>query len=184
MKKLIIFLAFIAALLTVFLIFFTTNKKLTTPIGTTQDNQWTLEGQEELPVLVQEKRQAIYNAAMEKNYDAIANEALPTIRYSFGVNEPGKFAEYMKQSENTEKKSAFEIIPILLSLPYTKQDDMYVWPSVFGKEAKNWNDDDMAMMKMLLTDEQIEGYRSFGSYAYYRLGINETGEWVYYLAGD
>jgi hypothetical protein len=137
-----------------------------------------------LPEVVEAKRQAIYKAAQSRDYDKLAALTSTPFHYSFGGPIEGGFAAYLKLAAETERKSAFDVIPILLKLDYAKQGNLYVWPEVFVKTAAEWTSEDSAQMRELLTLEEIEGYRKFGSYAYYRLGIREDGEWVYYIAGD
>lgn len=144
----------------------------------------TLEPQLGLPAAVEAKRQAIYTAALTRDYAKLAAEAGTPFSYSYGGPIEGDFAAYLKLAAQDENKSVFDVIPTLLALPYGKQGNYYVWPSVFTKTAEEWTADDIAQMKKLLTDEQIEGYRQMGSYAYYRLGIDQDGKWTYYIAGD
>lgn len=143
-----------------------------------------LPSQEGLPAIVEAKRQAIYQAAKEKDYDKLALQAETIFSYSFGGSEEGGFIANLKNKNDNQNGEMFDIITTLLELPYGEQGDYYVWPSVFTKESKDWMEADIAQMKVLLTDEEIEGYRQFGGYAYYRIGITEDGKWVYFIAGD
>ena len=150
--------------------------------------------QEGLPDAVAAKREAIYKAARSRNYDTLAVQAATPFKYSFGETTEDGFAGFLATADehlalDTEVakgkyKNNFEIIQALLKLPYALQGDIYVWPAVFTKGAADWTEEDIAQMKKLLPDELIEGYRQFGAYAYYRLGITEEGKWVYYIAGD
>lgn len=147
--------------------------------------------QEGLPEVVEAKRQAIYRAALTKDYVKLANEATSAdnFNYSFGGEFEGGFAGFMEYVAKEEGRSAFEIIPMLLKLPYALnsnsiQGDIYTWPSVFTVESSKWTSEDISMMRTFLTDEEIENYRQFGGYIYYRLGITSKGEWIFYLAGD
>ena len=144
----------------------------------------TLPVQGGLPEKVEAKRQAIYAAAKSEDYDKLAAEAGTPFNYSFGGEYEGGFVGYLKLAAENEGRSAFDILPTLLQMPYVLRGSTYTWPSVFVKTANEWTDEDIAQMKKIMTDEQIEEYRKFGSYAYYRLGISEEGNWAYYLAGD
>jgi hypothetical protein len=55
---------------------------------------------------------------------------------------------------------------------------------VFLKSAEEWTPEDVAQMKTFATDAEIQGWREFGAYIGYRIGIREDGTWIYYLAGD
>jgi len=140
-----------------------------------------------LPEAVESKRQAIYAAAAEGDYEKLQSLADPAINYSFGGSVPGGFAEYLKASDENLKadsKTNFGIIRTLLRLPYGIQGNIYVWPKVFTKSAAEWTEEDLGEMRAFLTDEEIEGFRSFGAYAGHRVGITKEGNWVYYVAGD
>ncbi len=151
--------------------------------------QSDLPPQEGLPDTVETKRQAIYDAVLTRDYKTLAAQASPNFHYSFGGEYEGGFEGYLRLAETTEKESVFDIIPTLLQLPYAfkanqSSEGIYTWPSVFTKEPSEWTEEDLVMMRTFLTEEQIKSYREFGGYMYYRLGITEDGEWIFYLAGD
>jgi len=177
MKKL--FVIFAVVFFGIVIYVYSTNQKTPSAVDAP-----LLSNQEGLPEIVEVKRQAIYKAAMEKNYDKLAEEAERVFSYSFGGSEEGGFISHLKANRNNENGEIFDIISKLLELPYGQQGDYYSWPSVFIKESKDWTDEDIAQMKILLTDQEIESYREFGGYAYYRIGITKEGKWVYFIAGD
>lgn len=138
-----------------------------------------------LPREVEATRQAIYVAALSRDYDRLTELATyPNFSYSFGGPHPGGFLGYLKQREVAGKESPFDIIPTLLRLPYGKSGGIYAWPGVFYKKSSEWTEEDVALMRTFLSDEQIESFRKFGGYIYYRVGINENGDWIFYIAGD
>lgn len=104
--------------------------------------------------------------------------------YSFGGDYECGFVGYLKLAEKDEGESVFDIIPILLRLPYALRENLYTWPSVFTAEPSKGTPEDITMMKTFLTDKQIEDYRQYGGYVYYRMGITSQGDWTFYLAGD
>lgn len=154
-----------------------------TPVNE-QVEQISLPLQEGLPEAVEAKRQAIYAAANERNYEKLAALAEPNLSYSFGGPYEGGFVEYLKLAEKDERMSAFDIIPKLLVLPYAFKDGRYVWPSVFYKAPAEWTEADLEIMRSLVSEETIEQYREFGGYVFYRLGITTDGKWTFYIAGD
>lgn len=137
-----------------------------------------------LPEAVRTKMTAILAAARAKNYNSLGSLASSTIKYSFGENKPNGFVPALKALEKNGV-NPFATIERLLSLPYAVQGNYYVWPSVFAKSADEWTPADIAQMKTFLTDTEIEGFRKFGAYAGYRIGIDKTtGDWMYFVAGD
>ncbi len=151
--------------------------------------QSKLPPQSGLPDKVEAKRQAIYRAVLSSGYNKLSREMGTPFSYSFGgpmenASAQAGFAAYLKLAEETEGRSAFDIIPLLLKSDYGKQGDIYTWPSVHLKNATEWTETDIEQMQKIITEKEIEMYREFGSYAYYRLGIREDGTWIYYIAGD
>lgn len=140
--------------------------------------------QQGLPSVVEKKRQAIYAAAVSRDYEKLNEETSASFYYSYGGDYKDGFTGYLKISEKDEHKSAFDIIPTLLRLPFSYKDNLYTWPSIFSIEPSEWSSEDIKIMKTFLTDEQIENYRQYGGYIYYRLGITSSGDWKFYLAGD
>ncbi len=185
----IIFLIALIALMVAFSVFFFLRQS-NAPIKVDNGVSEQLEQKEEpstqsgLPPKVEAKRQAILKAARTRDYEKLASEASPNLEYSFGGGIEGGFAEYLRLSEESEGESAFDIIPTILALPYGERDDLYSWPSFYTIEPSKWTEEDIRMMRTFLTEKQIEDFRQFGGYIYYRMGITSEGEWIFYLAGD
>jgi hypothetical protein len=154
------------------------------PLPTENPAGTELPAQAGLPEAVEARRQAIYQAAISRDYDRLASEASEEFNYSFGGEYEGGFAGYLRLAEENERLSAFDIIPTILRLPYAEKDGLYTWPSVFTIEPSKWTEEDIALMRTFLSEEQIEDFREFGGYIYYRMGIDSTGNWKFYLAGD
>lgn len=108
-------------------------------------------------------------------------------RYTFGDGFEGGFTGWLNFIDGTYPTQAANLmIPELLELPYTylSDVDIYVWPSYFPKSVEQWTEEDVGLMKLTMTDEEIQGYREAGGYLGYRIGIRSDGTWIYYLAGD
>jgi hypothetical protein len=139
---------------------------------------------EPLPPAVAEMRDAILDAAHARDYDGL--EALldpATFSYSFG--ESGDPVGYWRMLEEEGHVPIFgDILPLLLSTSHAKQEDIYVWPAAFAKDPSSWTEDDLADMRKLYADEDIESFRQAGGYLGYRLGIREDGTWLFFVAGD
>ncbi len=183
MKKILILL--LIGILVILYLRYSSQTDTVAPVdNTNKTDEQILAPQDGLPPQVEAKRQAIYKAALTRNYEKLAAEAASNFHYSFGGEYEGGFVGYLKLAGQDEGETAFDIIPTLLKLPYAVRDDLYTWPSVFTIEPSKWTPADIAMMRTFLTDEDIESYRQFGGYIYYRLGITYEGNWTFYLAGD
>jgi len=140
--------------------------------------------QEGLPSPVELKRQAIYKAVRNKDFEALSAEVDPSLKYSFGEHKDYGFKEYINECNQNDCNELYRTIETILTLPYGTQSGIYFWPEVFGKSSNKWTEEDINQMKVLLSDQEIESYRMFGGYAYYRLGIDKDGKWIYYISGD
>lgn len=141
--------------------------------------------QDSLPKAVEEKRQAIAQAAKERDYEKLAALAsTESFNYSFGGPYEGGFVEYLKKQEERDI-DVFDRITKILAMPYYQQENVYAWPQVFGVTPIDWTKENLAQMKEIgYSDEAIESFRKYGSYTGHRIGIREDGQWLFFVAGD
>lgn len=172
------------ALLVIAGCFFFRNRKAIAPIDDVISQTPSLPYQAGLPQVVENKRQEIYQAAQIRDYKKLASAAASSFSYSFGPEADGGFGMFIKNQDENNNKKSFDIISSLLKLPYALEDDIYVWPAVFVKSSEEWTNEDLNMLRQIASEEEIKGYREFGAYVGYRIGINKNGDWVYYIAGD
>jgi hypothetical protein len=180
----------IAVIIIALLVIFVLPKKdrLITPDENTSTGTSDLPTQDGLPKAVEAKRQAIYDVAMEEDYVGLTELTDPaTFKYSFGGEYEGGFTAWRQYVDDANTNdNTFTSIPELLGLPYAylPEQDIYVWPSYFPKSVEAWTEEDVGLMKLTMTDAEIQNYRKAGGYLGYRIGIKGDGTWIYYLAGD
>jgi hypothetical protein len=142
--------------------------------------------QEGLPTPVAEARRAIAAAAIACDFEALEALASADFVTSFG----GGGFEMIPMWEEDGTYPALALLVGLFDTPYAFQDyeDLprhYYWPSAFVYDS--WEEIPPADMEALLTvytQEQLDQSAAFGSYALWRIGITETGEWRFFVAGD
>jgi hypothetical protein len=142
--------------------------------------------QEGLPLAVVKTRTAIAAAAIKCDYEALESLAAPGFRTDFAN---GGF-ENIPQWEEEGTYPATALIVELLGTPYAYEDydgqpRHYHWPSAFVYDS--WDEIPPADMEALLTvytQEELDQAAEFGAYALWRIGITETGEWRFFIAGD
>jgi hypothetical protein len=142
--------------------------------------------QEGLPPAVAEARLAIATAAIACDYEALERLAPPDFSTSFG--DTG--FEMIPQWEEDGTYPATALIVELFGTPYAYEDyegqpRHYYWPSAFVYDS--WEEIPPADMEALLsvyTQEELDQASEFGAYALWRIGITETGEWRFFIAGD
>ena len=142
--------------------------------------------QEGLPAPVADARRAIAAAAIACDYKGLEALASPDFVTSFG----GGGFENIPMWEDEGTYPALALLVELFDTPYAFEDyeDLprhYYWPSAFVYDS--WEEIPPADMDALLTvytQEELDQSAEFGSYALWRIGITETGEWRFFVAGD
>ena len=142
--------------------------------------------QEGLPDRVAETRIAIAEAAIACDFTTLESLASPDLVTSFG----GGGFENIPIWEEEGTYPALALLVGLLDAPYAAQDyeglpRHYYWPSAFAYDS--WEEIPQADMEALLTvytQEELDEAAAFGSYALWRIGITEDGEWRFFVAGD
>jgi hypothetical protein len=141
--------------------------------------------QEGLPMAVAETRRAILEAAIACDYESLEALAATGFRTSFG----GTGFEKIPEWEETGMYPATKLMVQLLGTPYGFENELeprtYWWPSAFGYDS--WDEiqpADMEPLRSIYTEEELEMTAEFGSYALWRLSIDESGEWTTFIAGD
>lgn len=143
-----------------------------------------------LPSAVRNTRRRIWEAAQARDLDAL-KELMPAgFRSSFGAdNGPDPAIDMLRDMEQ-RGEDPFGLILRLLAAPYgVQQPDgglaYYAWPRPFTVEASQWTDEDVQILRDLgATEADLAGYREFGGYTGWRIGIRDNGEWEYLVRGD
>jgi hypothetical protein len=134
---------------------------------------------------VAEKVTAIAEAAAGCNATGLAAQASDDITTTFGPGSgPKDIASWPADDER------FEIIAELLNMNrgVTEMPDgsrLFVWPAAFAYDT--WDQIPDAAMDELLriyTQEELDQISLLGSYGGWRIGITESGEWIFFVAGD
>jgi hypothetical protein len=141
----------------------------------------------DLPAPVARKRAEIWKAAKRGDYEEVASLADPAgFEYTFGGAVPGGPAAYWRRVDQTTKERPIETLAAILELPYVHQPErkLYVWPFAFTRKASTLSPDEREQLVEAIGEEMIKFYDQLGDYLGYRAGIDEEGNWVFYVAGD
>jgi hypothetical protein len=139
-----------------------------------------------LPDQVTDVRRAIIEAAIACDYETMESLAGPNFTTSFGDTGFEKIPEW----EESGLYPATKLMVQLFDTPYAFEDyegqpRHFYWPSAFVYDS--WDEipaEDMEALRSIYTEEELEMSAEFGSYALWRIGITETGEWRFFIAGD
>ena len=146
----------------------------------------TLVDQPGLPDAVADKRNAIWDAAVECDWDQLERLLGGEFSYSFGGS--GTAIDHWQGLEAGGDDPIY-FLAELLNRPFGVLTNTgvtyYVWPSAFNQSG--WNDlsqADIDALRPLYDDAELAMFEGNGAYIGYRVGILEDGTWVYFVAGD
>lgn len=138
-----------------------------------------------LPPAVEQTRAAIKEAAENRDFEAL--EALipeEGFTYTFGGPVEGGPTAYWQQIEEESPQRPLEALAAILEMPYTKADDIYVWPFAYDRDPGTLTEAERALLSSVASEAEIRQWTEFGHYLGWRAGINVRGKWVFFVAGD
>lgn len=141
--------------------------------------------QDGLPPAVAFMRNAIIAAALNCDYDALADLAGEDFAFSFGAG--GDPASYWELLED-EGQEPLRFLVELLARPFaedgTAGTTYYVWPDVFLLPWDDVLDSQRDVLRPLYDDDDFVIFGDFGGYVGWRIAIDDRGDWIYFVAGD
>lgn len=138
-----------------------------------------------LPDQVIRTRGEIWAAARRKDYAAL--ERLiddDRFEYTYGGAVPGGPTAYWRRIEQREQP--LDVLAAILALPHTydPRSKIYVWPDAFSRKPSHLTTAEKAELAEAIGEHGVTAYERLGHYLGYRAGIDERGNWVFYVAGD
>ena len=140
--------------------------------------------QEGLPAPVAEARAAISAAAVACDLGALHSLAGDLLT-SFGGGDFSSLQEWEDAGEGN-----LGVLVELFGTRFAVQEfegepTIYVWPAAFTYDS--WDEipaEDLAHLTEIFGEEEMGIIEGFGSYAGWRIGITEDGDWRFFIAGD
>jgi hypothetical protein len=139
----------------------------------------------DLPAAVAAKAHAIIRFSSSCDFDGLAGLATPGFVTSFG----GGGIENLRQWEEEGHGELGTLLQLFGTSPAVLEGEhdpkIYVWPAALVYES--WADipEELRLeLLMIYTEEELDQIAGFGSYAGWRTGIDELGNWLYFVAGD
>lgn len=138
-----------------------------------------------LAAIVEDKATAIIEASTSCQLEELAGLADEQFTTSFGGGGMDLLLEWEDQGEGK-----LDILVKLFGTQWAKQDydegpAYYYWPAAFARDS--WDeitDEEMADLLTVYTEGELDEIAAFGSYAGWRIGIDEDGNWRFFVAGD
>lgn len=138
-----------------------------------------------LPGPVAATREEIFRAVMTCDFaelEQLASTGSNPFTFSFGGDTGGP-AQFWRSRENAGEP-VLATLATILNMPYGVRQGQYVWPFAHALNFEKLSPQQLALLRVYFTEEQIDDWRSFGGYTGYRVGISASGEWMFYVAGD
>jgi hypothetical protein len=138
-----------------------------------------------LPDPVIRKRAEIWSAARRKDYEALKSLIDEEgFEYTFGGPFPGGPTAYWRSIERREQP--LDVLAAILELPHAYQPEskIYVWPDAFSRKPATFTTAEKAELAQAIGEQAVTAFEQFVNYLGYRAGIDEDGDWVFYVAGD
>lgn len=145
-----------------------------------------LDDQLDLPDVVAERRNAIAEAALACDLDRLVGLVGPDFTASFGGDDPTTVWTSGEEAGDEVLRWLVDI----LRLPYgivevDGEEPIYVWPSAHSYAS--WDavpSTDRQALLAVYSEDDLDQFEAFGGYAGYRVGVTESGRWLYFVAGD
>jgi hypothetical protein len=152
--------------------------------GKDQSTPTTTSARNQLPRAVAAKRDAIVSAAHAFDYDRL-ELLLDRDHFSYSFGESGDPVGYWRRLEDEgEVPILGDYLPVILSGPYARRGDIYVWPSANGRKPSEWTAADRRWLTNLYTEQELRGFERAGAYLGWRVGIRKDGTWLFFVSGD
>lgn len=139
----------------------------------------------DLPDAVAATAHAIIRFASSCDLDGLAGIANPGLVTSFG----GGGIENLRRWEDEGRGELGTLLQLFSTSPAVLEGEhdpkIYVWPAALVHDR--WEDIPEDLRHELLTiytEEELDQIAEFGSYAGWRIGIDENGNWLFFVAGD
>jgi hypothetical protein len=141
---------------------------------------------EELPAAVESTRAAIADAATARDWDAL-RALVPSAGFSYTFGLADDPIRYWQDLE-ADGRPVMDTLAGLLEGPWEHSREqgrrLFIWPAIATRTADEWTAEDRAWLAANATGREIRTYEQFGAYIGYRVGIDDEGRWLFFIAGD
>lgn len=139
-----------------------------------------------LPQAVAATREAIIEAASSCSLAQLVEIAGSDLRTSFGDDAGVQNLVTWEDEGHGELGTLLSLLGMSHAvIEPDGQSRIYVWPAAFAHDF--WEDipaDELEELSSLYTQDELDQLSVFGSYAGWRVGIDEDGRWLFFIAGD
>lgn len=140
---------------------------------------------EDLPAAVAATRNAIADAAADCDFGSLETLAADTFTTSFG----GGGVENLRSWEDDGQGPMGTLLHLLDmtygTIPLEGGGEIYVWPAAATYES--WeaiSEKELDELSAIYSEGELDQLASAESYLGWRTGIDQNGNWLYFIAGD
>lgn len=136
-----------------------------------------------LPAPVETTRAALLAAAESGDYEELRPLVPASLRYTFGSPVEGGAIAYWQELERTSDARPLETLAEILRLPYVLSRGFYVWPWAYTIEsAADLSAHERELLGPLGAFSTL--FPAGSGYLGWRAGIEQDGDWAFFVAGD
>lgn len=140
---------------------------------------------QDLPAAVLYTRADLMGAATGCDIGSLEQLAAPGFTTDFGGGGIEMLAEWEAAGEGKLGILAKILNMGHAEVVYGDGTKDYVWPAAFAYDTwENIPQEHLDELSAIYTPEELDQIAGFGSYAGWRTGISEDGDWRYFVAGD
>ncbi|MGH9198182.1 MAG: hypothetical protein ACRD1T_20925, partial [Acidimicrobiia bacterium] len=136
----------------------------------------------EFPDAVSETRGALMQAAHDGDWQALA-DLIPESGFTFSYGGDTDPIAYWKDLERSGTR-VLHILETLMCYSGSEYEGVYLFPDAAEKAPSDWTEGDMAVLREIYSEEELEQLRQQDSYYGWRVGIEPDGTWIFFVAGD
>ena len=141
------------------------------------------EGPEALfPPAVARTRGALIDAAQERDWRTLAS-LIPHEGFTFSYGNERDAVTFWKETERSGTP-VLEVLRTLLCYTGSEDAGVFIWPEAAEKDPSTWTEADLAPLRKIYSEEELEQIKESDTYNGWRVGIEPDGTWIFFVAGD
>jgi hypothetical protein len=137
-----------------------------------------------VPPPVAATREAILAAARARDFEALRG-LIPDEGFTFSFGGETDPIRYWKRLESRDHVPVIgDILPAVLETDPGFERGAFVWPAQATEDPARWDPADIEALAGIHAEEDVRAFQEAGLYYGWRLGIDQNGTWVFFVAGD
>ncbi|HZB03273.1 MAG TPA: hypothetical protein VE737_03000 [Actinomycetota bacterium] len=137
-----------------------------------------------IPPRIAETREALLSAAQARDWEAL-RALISDKGFTFSFGGETDPIRYWKRLESEGHVPVMgDILPAVLETDPGFERGVFVWPAQATEDPARWDPADIEALAGIHAEEDVRAFQEAGLYYGWRLGIDQNGTWVFFVAGD